>query len=151
MTHKEAFLKLTKYCTYQDRCQAEVRNKLYEIEAPHESIEHIISELIEEKFLDEERFATSYARGKFYYKQWGKVKIVQELKSRAISPYCINKALLEIDSNDYESTLHRLCTKKLNSLNNDLSPINKNKILKYLYGKGYETELIWDSINKLNS
>ena len=146
MTHKEAFLKLTKYCTYQDRCQAEVRNKLFEIEAPYESIEHIISELIEDKFLDEERFATSYARGKFYYKDWGRTKITLELKQRKISDYCLKKGLLEIDEDDYLSTIRKLIDKKGKQLGNSTSPVNQNKIANFLYNKGYESNLIWEAL-----
>lgn len=151
MTHKEALKKLMKYCAYQERCQKEVREKLYEIEAPTESIEHIITELISENFLNEERFATSYARGKFYYKQWGKKKIEQELKFRNISTYCINKGFKEIDNNDYIATLSNLCSKKLESLGGSLNINVKNKIQNYLYNKGYESDLIWQCINELEN
>lgn len=139
-----------KYCAYQERCQKEVRQKLYEIKADHEAIETIITELIAENFLNEERFATSFARGKFYFKSWGKVKIEKELETRAISVYCINKALLEIDKEDYLSTIKKLTLKKSKDLGGLNNPISKNKIANFLYNKGFESDLIWETINSLS-
>jgi regulatory protein len=146
VTHGEAFKKATKYCAYQDRCQQEVRNKLYDMGAPHESIESIISDLISDNFLNEERFATSYARGKFYYKDWGRQKIVKELKQRKISEYCLRKAMLEIKEEDYFTTIDKLITKKGKQLGNSTSTINKSKIANFLFNKGYESNLIWEAL-----
>ena len=146
MTHGEALKKAMKYCAYQDRCQQEVRNKLYDIGAPHESIETILTELISDNFLNEERFATSYARGKFYYKDWGRTKIKMELKQRRVSDYCINKGMLEIDEKDYENSIRKLIAKKGKKLGNSTSPINQNKIANFLYNKGYESNLIWEAL-----
>jgi regulatory protein len=146
VTHGEAFNKAMKYCVYQDRCQQEVRNKLYDIGAPHESIESIISDLIEDNFLNEERFATSYARGKFYYKDWGRVRIRMELKQRKISEYCIKKGMLEIREEDYLMTIQKLINKKGKQLGNSTNVVNKNKIVNFLYNKGYESNLVWECI-----
>lgn len=136
-----------KYCAYQDRCQKEVRNKLYEIDAPKESIEDIICTLIEENFLNEERFAASYVRGKFYYKQWGRLKILQELKQREISAFCIKKALTEINEEDYLNAITDLIKKKISPTSKNLDFETKSKIANYLYQKGYENDLIWEAIN----
>lgn len=133
-----------KYCAYQDRCQQEVRNKLHDIGAPYDSIESILSDLISDNFLNEERFATSYARGKFYYKDWGKNKILQELKQRQISAYCIKKAMLEIDEDDYLLTIKKLVDKKGKQLGNSASQVNQHKIANFLYNKGFESNLIWE-------
>jgi len=146
VTHGEALKKAMKYCAYQDRCQQEVRNKLYDIGAPYESIESILTDLISDNFLNEERFATSYARGKFYYKDWGRAKIKMELKQKKVSDYCINKGMLEIDQDDYEKTILKLITKKGKQLGNSTSPVNQNKIANFLYNKGYESNLIWEAL-----
>ena len=138
-----------KYCAYQDRCQKEVRNKLYEIEAPYEAIEEIITTLIADNFLNEERFATSFARGKFYYKHWGRKKIENELKSRSVSSYCIKKGLKEIVAEDYTATLTRLTQKKIKELGGSFSLINKQQTANFLFNKGYESELIWEAIKSL--
>lgn len=146
MTHGEALKKAMKYCAYQERCQQEVRSKLYDIGAPYESIESILTDLISDNFLNEERFATCYARGKFYYKDWGRQKIKKELKQRKISEYCLKKAMLEIQEEDYLDTIDKLIAKKSKQLGDSTSPINKNKIVNFLYNKGYESNLIWEAL-----
>ena len=140
-----------KYCAYQDRCQAEVRDKLYEIGAPYESIEDIICTLIDEKFLDEERFARSFARGKFYFKSWGRKKIEQALKQKQVSDYCIRKGLEEIDANDYQTTLVKLIAKRLGREKADWTFEAQQKSAQYLFNKGYENELIWETLNNWDS
>ena len=146
MTHDQAFQRAMKYCAYQDRCQKEVRTKLYELGACEDSIEQILSDLIAENFLNEERFATSYARGKFYYKDWGRIKITRELQQRELSSYCIKKAMMEIDEQDYLETLNKLVTKKTKQLGGMGSLINKKKIANFLFQKGYESDLVWETL-----
>lgn len=149
MTYQEALKKAMKYCAYQERCQKEVRNKLFELGANYGDIENIISELIEQNFINEERFATSFARGKFYYKQWGKYKIRQELKARDISEYCIKKGLKEIDEQDYQSTLQKLITKKAKEIGGGKGAKNQQRLYTYLSGKGYESDDIWEKLKLL--
>src|ERR1700733_4629305 len=100
------------YCKYQERCHAEVRNKLYELGCTTPEVEQTLTGLIETGVLNEERFAKAYAGGKFRMKQWGREKIKQQLKLRKISDYCIKKALLEISPDDYEITLNKIAFKK---------------------------------------
>ena len=103
MTKKEAIDKLQRFCIYRDRCHSEVRSKLLQLKVFGDDLEEVISELIRTDYLNEERFSVNYARGKYRTKNWGKNKIIQELKKRSISNYCIKKALKEIDlENDYE-------------------------------------------------
>ena len=151
MTHSEALTKIMKYCAYQDRCQQEVRQKLHEIGAPYESIEDLICTLIDDNFLDEERFSRSYVRGKFYYKSWGRKKIVQSLKQKGISEYCIKKGLEEIIESDYRSTLKSLIVKRIGINQEKWSFEDKQKAAQFLFNKGYEGELIWDMINNWDS
>ena len=102
---EDALKKLQRYCAYQDRCHKEVRSKLLDLGVYGDELEAIIAELVTENFLNEERFARSYARGKFRMRQWGKKRIVRELKVRDISEYCIRKALLEIEEDVYYENL----------------------------------------------
>ena len=146
MTYRDALNKAMKYCAYQERCQKEVRNKLFELGANYDEIEHIIAELVEQNFINEERFATCFARGKFYYKQWGKYKIRQELKTREISEYCIKKGLKEIDEQDYQNTLQKLIDKKSKEIGGIKIAKNKQKVALFLIGKGYESEDVWNKI-----
>jgi regulatory protein len=145
LTKQEALLKLQRYCTYQDRCHQEVRSKLLELSIYGDDLEEIMAYLVEENYLNEERFARSFARGKFKMKQWGRIKIRQQLKARQISDYCIKKGLEEILEEDYLASIHLLVSKKLNQ---DTSDEAKQKVAQYLIRKGYETQLVWETLNK---
>lgn len=130
--------KIQQYCVYQDRCQQEVRNKLYEFQlSPHE-IENIIALLISEKFIDELRFAESYVSGKFRIKKWGKIKIIQGLKAKYISSYCIKKAITQIDNDDYTNCIIFNLNKKFKKHKN-FKPLESQKAIQYMYSKGFET------------
>lgn len=140
--------KLAAYCAYQDRCQWEVENKLNEFNLIPEGRDQIIIYLIQNKFLNEERFAKSFARGKFYQKNWGKNKIKMELKKRRIPLKIIDLGLKEIDSQDYFETLEKLYKKKEESLISERESFKKKtKIKNYLLQKGYEHHLIEEVAN----
>jgi regulatory protein len=139
--------KMEYYCAYQERCQQEVRNKLYELGGYTSDIEQTIAYLIENNFLNEERFAKAYAGGKFRIKHWGKIKIINELKSRYISSYCIKIALQQIDEDDYLDTLKKIIIKK-NPNYLHCSPMQKQSIAKFAIGKGFEGNLVWAELNK---
>ena len=136
------------YCKYQERCHMEVRNKLYELGCTTPEVENHIATLIESDALNEERFARSFARGKFRLKQWGKEKIKQQLKLRKISDYCIKKAFTEIDPAEYEHTLNKLAFKKAAEVKSDRSEASRKfKLYRYLIQKGYERDLVMDAIS----
>ena len=127
-----------------------MRNKLYEIGATTPEVEELIAELIEKKLLNEENYARAIARGKFRMKQWGKNKIVQQLKLNKISDYCIKKGLSEIDPEEYYQTLVRLTTRKWEELKKERSPLTrKSKVYRYMLQKGYESDLVQDMIKDL--
>ena len=131
------------YCKYQERCHAEVRNKLYELGFTTPEVEQQISGLIETGVLNEERFARAYAGGKFRIKQWGREKIKQQLKLRKITDYCIKKAITEIDGDEYEKTIRKLAEKKIQEIKGDKSALSrKGKLYRYLVQKGYERDII---------
>lgn len=139
-----------RYCNYQLRSHKETRNKLYELGSKPQEVEELISELIEKGLLNEELYARAIARGKFRMKQWGKVKIIQQLKLQRVSDYCIKKALKEIDPEEYYNTLKKLARKKWTELKSEkLQPIRKNKAYRYLAQKGYESSLINDALNEI--
>ncbi len=137
------------YCKYQERCHSEARNKLYELGFTTGEVERQIGELIENGVLNEERFARSFARGKFRMKQWGKRKIVQQLQLKKISDYCIKKGLSEIDGAEYERVLNKLTQKKAAELRSEKNIFTKKgKIYRFLVQKGYEADLVKDSIEE---
>ena len=139
--------KLEYYCVYQDRCHQEVENKIQEYQLIPEAREKILLHLIQENFLNEERFSKSFARGKFRIKKYGKQRIVRELKYRDISAYNIKTALKEIDDDEYVTTAHQLIEKKKASLNASSLIIKRKKITEYMLRKGYEFDLIQEIIN----
>ena len=145
---KEAKLKAADYCAYQERSQQQVRNKLYDYGLHFDEVEEVLSDLIIDGYLNEERFAKAYAGGKFRIKQWGKHKILQGLKQHKISEYCLKVGLKEIDEEDYYQTLKTLLLKKVKIVKAKNDYDRKNKIARYAVGRGYETSLIWEIIQE---
>ncbi len=148
-TIKEGISKAMKYCAYQERTQQQVRDKLYELGLYGDEVEEVISYLITENFLNEERFAVSYALGHFRQKKWGKIKIKQGLEQKKLSNYCIKKGLNEIDSSEYEETLKELLYKKYGLLKEKNLYIRKQKAVQFMLQKGYEADLVWAATEEL--
>lgn len=149
-SREEAVLNIQKYCAFQERCHQEVRTKLLEHGIYGDVLEEIISDLISNNFLDEERFAKTFARGKFRMKHWGRNKIRNELKMRKISTYSINEAMKEIDDEVYMTTLKHLLDKKERTTSFKNQYDRLKKLTYYAMVKGYEYELISELIKKDN-
>ncbi|MEM6721705.1 MAG: regulatory protein RecX [Bacteroidota bacterium] len=145
----EAKVKLQQFCAYQDRCHKEVVEKLQKMHMIPQAIDVIVTELIQDNFLNEERFAKSFARGKFRIKKWGRLRIVRELKFRNISNYNIDSALKEIEETVYLTTLDELATKRANALKENNPLKRKKKIADYLLYRGWESHLVYEKINEL--
>lgn len=146
---EEVKRKIERYCVYQDRCHKEVEKKLAEYHLIPEAKEAILLHLFEHNFLNEERFAKSFARGKFRIKKWGRQRITRELKSRDISTYNIKTALKEINEADYLTSLHNLIEKKNNQVTEENIFKRKKKIIDFLLYRGYETDLVFKTVNEL--
>ncbi len=146
---QEATRKLESYCAYQERCHKEVVNKLLEMRMIPEAIDHIVVHLIDENYLNEERFAQSFARGKFNIKKWGKNRISNELKQRNISTYNIKSALKEIDTKAYSKTFDELAEKRLNQLTEKNLQKRRKKLADYLFYRGWESHLVFAKIKEL--
>lgn len=147
----EAKIKIAAYCAYQERSQGEVRSKLAEKGLYGDQAEDLISHMIEEGFLNEERFAQAFARGRFNLKKWGRNKITQELKLRKVSPNCIKSGLKEIDSEDYWKVLLQLVEKKSEYLKEPDEFKKKYKIQQYLIGRGFESDLVQSAVETVFS
>lgn len=141
--------KLKHFCAYQERCHSEVKAKLGQLRVWGNEADEIIAALITEDYLNEERFARGFARGKFRMKQWGRNKIRQALKEKNISAYCIKKGIEEIDEQEYRRTLEKLASDKYQSLKKDQYLKRKFNTIRYLLSKGYETALIQETIEKI--
>lgn len=139
----EALNKIKHYCAYQERNHQETRDKLYSYGLYKEEVETLLSQLIEEDYLNEERYAMAFASGRFRLKQWGKIKIRNELQKDKVSAYCIKKALGEIHDDDYRQTLEKLASKKLTTLKSEQNIfVKKTKLRNFLMQKGYESSSI---------
>jgi regulatory protein len=147
-TKEQALKKAEDYCAFQERCQQEVRDKLYYWGLHQEDVEATIAVLISEGFINEERFAKAFAGGKFRIKKWGRVKIKNELMLRRITKYCISKALEEIDDKEYLRTLNGLLEKKAKEIKEKNKFKKIKKIVSYAVSRGYENELVWDIIKE---
>ncbi|MEQ8705103.1 MAG: regulatory protein RecX [Phaeodactylibacter sp.] len=146
---EEALQKLQHYCAYQDRCHQEVRQQLRDMNVYPDWREEIIVALIEENFLNEERFARSYVRGKFRMKKWGRVRIKQELRRRNISDYCIRKGLSEIEEAAYSETLNELVEKKGDRTDAANLWAFRNKVAHFVINKGYEPAMVWSAVKEI--
>ena len=149
ISKKAALLRLQKYCAYQDRCHQEVRSKLLDIGVYGDTLEEIMAELITDNFLNEERFARSFARGKFRMKTWGRNRIRRELKLRKISDYCIRKAMEEIEEADYLPALQRLIEKQ-RALSKEKNTFKlRSKLAQHGLRRGFESELVWRVVKQV--
>ncbi len=151
LTKEQALQKLRHYCAYQERCHVEVKEKLYSFGLRKQMVEESIAQLIEEDYLNEERFAIQFTGGKFRMKQWGRVKIKHALKQKQVSAYCINKALKELDAEDYDKILYKLAKQKWSTIKGEGVNlfVKMAKTTDYLLQKGFESELVQQAVNQL--
>jgi regulatory protein len=147
-TVDEAQKRMEHYCAYQERCHKEVRTKLRSMRMIPEATDTIMVKLIEGNYLNEERFAKTFVRGKFRIKKWGKNRLVKELKFREISKYSIDKALGEIDEIDYYNTLDELIRKRIDQVKETNLYKKKRKVADYLLYRGWESHLIYEKLNE---
>lgn len=145
ISKKEAQKKLEQYCAYQDRSHQEVEQKLRDLGIYGDDFDQIIAKLIEDNFLNEERFAISFAGGKYRIKKWGRIRIKRELKRRNISDYCIRKAMIELDEG-YEDTLAYILRKKNRELHEKDTFKRNGKLARFAIQRGFEPKLVWEML-----
>ncbi|WP_411893816.1 regulatory protein RecX [Winogradskyella sp. A2] len=136
------------FCAYQERCHKEVRSKLVSMNMIPQVIDTIIVHLIEHNYLNEERFAKTFVRGKFRIKKWGKNRLKRELKFREISKYSIDIALKEINEDDYRNTLDALVKKRIAQVKENNKYKKRKKVADYLLYRGWESHLIYEKLNE---
>ncbi|WP_299382635.1 regulatory protein RecX [uncultured Lacinutrix sp.] len=148
-TVAEAQKKLEHYCAYQERCHKEVRQKLKDLNMIPEAMDIIIVHLLEHNFLNEERFAKIFVRGKFHIKKWGRFRLTQELKRKDISKININAALREISDDEYIGVFNDLAEKRANMILETNKLKKKKKLIDYLLYRGWESHLVYQKANEL--
>lgn len=146
MNLKITISKLEKYCSYSEKCKSDIIKKLCQWKIFHEHDE-IINHLIDHNYINEERYALLYCKSKFNLRKWGKIKIAYQLKKKSIPENIINSSLNAITKESYLESIKKIIKKKSESID-EKNIYKKNiKIARYLYQKGYETDLIWKVIN----
>lgn len=148
LTPHQALVKIQSYCAYQERSHYEVKEKLYSYGLYKNDVDQIMASLIIDNFLNEERFAESYASGKLRIKSWGKNKIKTGLILKKTSAYCIKKALQEIDEEEYLSILKQVIVKRSEKEKEKNQIIRNAKIAAYAIGRGFESDLVWELLKK---
>jgi regulatory protein len=151
LTKEQAMQKLRHYCSYQERSHSEVQQKLWDLGVHRAEHDEIISALIEDDYLNEERFAKQFVGGKFRMKEWGRKKIYYALKEKNVSEYVIKSAMKEIDDDAYKKTVKELAEKKYETLKGEQYLVRKKKTMDYLMQKGYEPGLVTSIVNSLVS
>ncbi len=141
-----AIERLKNYCSLEDKCQWDVKQKMKEWGLPKISQDQIMELLINQKYIDEERYSKSFCRGKFKIKKWGKIKITNELQKKNISELYIAKGLEEINDAEYHKELDKQYQKKKDAINEKNHFIKNKKIATFLITKGYESNLVWNKI-----
>ncbi len=149
-TVEEATRSIERYCAYQERCHKEIQDKLRSMGMIQLAIDQIIPHLIQHNFLNETRFAESFARGKFRIKNWGRTRIVRELKMKGLNERTIKAGLMEISDADYEIVFDKLSRKRLQQLSKEKDSYKKRKkFADYLLYRGWESHLVYDKAREL--
>ena len=146
-SYRQALLKAERYCAYQERSSRELKDKLLEWELSESQIEEIINCLTEDNYLNEERFAKSFVRGKFRIKRWGRLKIKQELRKKYIADSLIKLALQEINDDEYINTIQFLASKKSKEIKDSNAVIKKHKVIRFLVSRGFEQDIALDVLH----
>ena len=149
LSPSEAKVKIAAYCAYQERCQKEVRNKLYDYGLYPDEVEELLTTMILEGFVNEERFAKAFVGGKFRIKRWGRLKIRQQLKLKISGETLIHIALKEIDEQDYWNNLMQLAEKKQAGIKTKNQFERRMKLYQFLVYKGYESDLVNAAIQQI--
>ncbi|MGC1242859.1 MAG: regulatory protein RecX [Chryseosolibacter sp.] len=149
LTPRQAKQKIEQYCAYQERSHQEVRNKLYGFGLHRNDVDEIITNLITDGFLNEERFAKAFAGGKFRIKKWGRIRITHALEAKGVSKNCIRIGLREIEDAPYRETLRELLQEKSRTLEEENVFVLRDRLSMYVIQKGYEPELVWKEIMEL--
>lgn len=148
LSSAEALARIYRYCAYQERSHQEVKNRLYEYGLYSSEVDELLSRLITEGFLNEERFAKAFAGGKFRMKKWGRLKIQNKLESLGLTNKCIGSGMKEIDPTDYSKTLKDLIKQKAQQTIEQNSFKKRDKVARFAIAKGYEPELVWEVVKE---
>jgi regulatory protein len=147
-TRAQALPKIYHFCAYQERSHQEVRQKLFDLGLYASDVDELLSQMISEGFLNEERFAKAFAGGKFRMKRWGRLKIVHELEAKGLTKNCIKAGLKEIDDEDYLQALAEVLEKRATQVDEPDAFVRRDKIARHAIQRGFEPELVWKLVKE---
>jgi regulatory protein len=145
----EKIQKLKKICEKTDKCKYDIKQKMYSLKIEKKLQEKILTILVEENYINENRYAQNYCRGKFRINKWGKQKIINALKSKNISSTNIKNGINEINTKLYKNLIQELISKKNENFHETDINVKRKKIARFLLQKGFESSLVWKNINNL--
>jgi regulatory protein len=151
ITPAEGLIRIYRFCAYQERSHLEVKNKLFSFGLWEDAVNEILSRLIVEGFLNEERFAKAFTGGKFRIKKWGKNKIIHALEGKGLTETCIQRGLMEIEDPDYKKTLIEIIRKKLDRTHQSNQFRKREIVARYAIAKGFEPEFVWQVVKSVIS
>ena len=151
LTKEQVLQKLRFYCRYQQRCQSEVKEKLFELGVNKKDHDELLTELVKENCLNDERFAVAFTSGRFKLKQWGRKKIQRGLREKRVSDEIAQKALEQINTKEYMAILNKLAKERYAALKHEQHLVRKKKTMDYLIQKGYELDLVRKAINNFSN
>ena len=144
---EEFFLKASYYCSLSEHCIKKVREKLVQWETPKEFIDPIIEKLLEQDYINEERFSRAFVKDKFRFNHWGRIKIQTHLRALSISSENITKAMDEIDEDEYAEILDEIVEKKRKTIKKGTDYEIRAKLLRHALSRGFEYEIIASKLN----
>jgi regulatory protein len=148
LTKAQALPKIYRFCSYQERAHQEVKQKLFDLGLYASEVDELLSQLITDGFLNEERFAKAFAGGKFRMKRWGRLKIVHELEAKGLTKNCIKAGLKEIDDEDYHHALAEVLEKQSARVDEADDFVRRDKIARYAIQRGFEPDLVWKMVKE---
>ena len=149
ISKRDALVKAQNLCAMQEKCISDIRKKLYDWKANPEDFDDIINDLLQDKFIDEQRYAISFAKEKFRFNKWGKIKIEYSLNQKNISHNYIKNALEEINEKDYDILLENELLKKLKTIKDTDEYTIKSKLTRYVLSKGFENGKVFDKVTSI--
>ena len=140
MTEVEALNKITGYCSAGEHCRSEVVEKMQRWGLPYETVNRIVEHLVEEKFIDEERYCKAFVNDKYRFDKWGKIKIAQALQLKKIPSSLYWIYLNNIDKEEYLSILNKLLQSKRKSVHAETEFERKGKLIRFALSRGFEMD-----------
>ena len=140
VTYQEALKKASELCSRSEKCSYEIEQKCHEWQLTAEETTRVTNYLIQEKFIDHQRYASSYVNDKFRFNQWGKIKLAYALRMKHIEEKHVREALSGLSEENYHKVLLGLLTAKARTIKEKDSYTRRGKLLAFAQSRGFESD-----------